>query len=73
MQTVVSAPKRFYAAVELDAIRLSRDASQVADEVVKHVLDVGMSLDSVRTGMSVWYRRVGQRNPPRALPSQRGR
>ena len=35
--TLVSGPRRFYAAVELDPMRLSRDASQVADEVVKHL------------------------------------
>jgi len=35
--TVVSRPTRFYAAIELDPMRLSRDASQVADEVVKHL------------------------------------
>jgi len=34
---VSTAPRRFYGAVELDPVRLSRDASQVADEVVKHL------------------------------------
>jgi hypothetical protein len=34
---ITTAPKRFYGAVELDAMRMSRDAGQVADEVVKHL------------------------------------
>jgi hypothetical protein len=33
----VSVPTRFYGTVELDAMRMSRDAGQVADEVVKHL------------------------------------
>jgi hypothetical protein len=32
-----SLPRRFYASVSLDPVRLSRDAGQVADEVVKHL------------------------------------
>ncbi|MCS7051813.1 MAG: hypothetical protein NZL87_09375, partial [Thermomicrobium sp.] len=30
-------PRRFHGSVKLDPIRMSRDASQVADEVVKHL------------------------------------
>jgi hypothetical protein len=53
----ISAPKRFYAAVELDPMRLSRDASQVADEVVKHLaalvdtdLEVRLEISANRAG-----------------------
>jgi predicted AAA+ superfamily ATPase len=37
VETVASDPKRFYGAVALDPMRLPRDASLVADEVVKHL------------------------------------
>jgi hypothetical protein len=29
-------PKRFYGSVKLDALRLRRDAGQIADEVIQH-------------------------------------
>lgn len=32
-----TAPKRFYGVVEVDAVRLSRDAGQIATEVVQHL------------------------------------
>jgi predicted AAA+ superfamily ATPase len=37
LEPMSTSPTRFYGAVELDPMRLSRDASQVADEVVKHL------------------------------------
>jgi hypothetical protein len=33
-------PRRFYGTVSLDPIRMSRDASQLADEVVKHLAEL---------------------------------
>jgi predicted AAA+ superfamily ATPase len=33
-------PRRFYGTVKLDPIRMSRDASQLADEVVKHLTGI---------------------------------
>jgi predicted AAA+ superfamily ATPase len=33
-------PRRFYGTVTLDSIRMSRDANQVADEVVKHLAGI---------------------------------
>ena len=33
-----SEPRRFYGSIALDPVRMSRDAGQVADEVVKHLV-----------------------------------
>ena len=37
-ETVVAdgRPRRFYGVIDIDPVRMSRDAGQVADEVVKH-------------------------------------
>jgi hypothetical protein len=37
VESAATTPTRFFGAVQLDAMRMSRDAGQVADEVVKHL------------------------------------